>query len=214
MPTNATFLAHMLSLGIRRSDLIVCYDQGPPTAARAWYTFLAFGAPCVKVLDGGLSAWKSHGFPVAQGCDKFASAPEDGMNFARNDNFLADLRFMNETVPKVLSNQVEHYILDARSSERFLGAVDEPMPGIRLGCISGAINVPYSEILQPGQDGNTRMLSVEELKEYFDSKGIDLRKPITVYSGTGLTACAVLLALYRLGARQLRLYDGSWSEYV
>eukprot|EP00479_Gromia_sphaerica_P004750 TRINITY_DN15608_c0_g1_i1.p1 TRINITY_DN15608_c0_g1~~TRINITY_DN15608_c0_g1_i1.p1 ORF type:complete len:61 (-),score=5.19 TRINITY_DN15608_c0_g1_i1:238-420(-) len=53
---------------------------------------------------------------------------------------------MDITTPKEDEQKV--LILDSRSQKRFSGEVSEPGPVKRLGHMPGAINIPYTELLQ------------------------------------------------------------------
>ena len=52
-----------------------------------------------------------------------------------------------------------------------------------------------------------------QLRAHFGNAGVDLAARIVASCGSGLTACAVLLALDVAGASQTALYDGSWTEW-
>ncbi|MNJ68804.1 3-mercaptopyruvate sulfurtransferase [compost metagenome] len=39
-------------------------------------------------------------------------------------------------------------------------------------------------------------------------------KEVIVYCGSGVSACPNVLALYRLGYDQVKLYAGSWSDWI
>ncbi len=43
--------------------------------------------------------------------------------------------------------------------------------------------------------------------------GLDLGRPMVATCGTGVTACAVVLALEVLGVPNASVYDGSWTEW-
>jgi thiosulfate/3-mercaptopyruvate sulfurtransferase len=60
-------------------------------------------------------------------------------------------------------------------------------------------------------DGALR--SEEELRALFAGAGIDPSAPITASCGTGVTACVLVLALAKLNAPTVAVYDGSWSEW-
>ena len=42
---------------------------------------------------------------------------------------------------------------------------------------------------------------------------LDLTRPIVASCGSGVTACAVVLALDVLGVSNTAVYDGSWTEW-
>src|ERR1700739_1924487 len=67
-PDEAQFGRDIAALGISAGDTVVAYDSGGWVAApRAWWMFLAFGHPNVKVLDGGLKKWLREGRPTHSG---------------------------------------------------------------------------------------------------------------------------------------------------
>jgi thiosulfate/3-mercaptopyruvate sulfurtransferase len=100
-------------------------------------------------------------------------------------------------------------VVDARSPGRFSAEEAEPRAGVRGGHIPGARNVHYATLV----DGDGLLLPAEALQARFAAAGMQLDGPITASCGTGITACAVLLALDVAGARQTALYDGSWTEW-
>ena len=65
LPEREEFQEVMRSAGVRRSGLVVVYDDADATAAaRAWWTLRYFGHDRVRVLDGGYHAWVEAGRPV------------------------------------------------------------------------------------------------------------------------------------------------------
>src|SRR5580693_6469874 len=67
-PDATQFARDVSALGISSDDTVVAYDAGGWVAApRAWWMFLSFGHPNVKVLDGGLQKWRAEGRTVDAG---------------------------------------------------------------------------------------------------------------------------------------------------
>jgi thiosulfate/3-mercaptopyruvate sulfurtransferase len=202
-PSAEQFARDVSALGISSGDTVVAYDSGGWVAApRAWWMFLSFGHPEVKVLDGGLRKWVSEGRPTESG----QVSPKAGKFQARLDsNFVRS----KQQLLKNLETKGEQ-LVDARPRPRFEGTVAEPWPGRRSGHIPGSRNVPYAELF----DADTgAMKSLEELRRAFTGAGVDLAKPIVTTCGSGVSALVLTLALYRLGARGTALYDGSWAEW-
>ena len=191
----------MSALGVGDGMTIVIYEQdGVFSAPRAWWMLRSFGAAEVYVLDGGLQAWMEAGLPTEAGPVQRAPA-----------RFSASLR--SEAVKdfaQVQAKLVEgDQILDARSAGRFSGAAPEPRPGIRSGHMPGAVSLPFTELVEGG-----RLKEVARLREIFESKGVDLARPITTTCGSGVTAAVLALGLALVGVEQVSLYDGSWAEYA
>jgi thiosulfate/3-mercaptopyruvate sulfurtransferase len=47
----------------------------------------------------------------------------------------------------------------------------------------------------------------------FEAAGADVSKRTITTCGSGVTAAILMLALERLGNKDVSLYDGSWSEW-
>ncbi|WP_179277347.1 2-dehydropantoate 2-reductase N-terminal domain-containing protein [Actinoplanes regularis] len=68
LPSPRRLQAAARRWGIRRDTTVVVYDDnGGPAAARAWWLLRWAGVPDVRVLDGGLAAWRDAGFAEAAG---------------------------------------------------------------------------------------------------------------------------------------------------
>jgi thiosulfate/3-mercaptopyruvate sulfurtransferase len=201
LPTPGAFSRSMSALGISDSMAIVVYEQeGVFSSPRAWWTLKTFGAQNVYLLDGGLRAWIEAGLATQAG-----SVPRAPAVFhARLDqNAVKDFSQMQQIIAR------HGQILDARSADRFAGALPEPRPGITSGHMPGATSIPFTELVEEG-----RLKPVEELRHIFAAKGVDLQQPITTTCGSGVTAAVLALGLEVIGAEQVSLYDGSWAEYA
>ena len=202
-PSAEQFGRDVGALGIGNADTVVVYDSGSWVAApRVWWMFLSYGHLNVRVLDGGLKKWRAEGRKV-----------ESGEVKARPATFKASydpkrVRSLGQMIANVESKAEQ--VIDARAAERFEGRAAEPRPGIRSGHIPGARNVPYNKLF----DGATgAMKPLEELRKAFSGAGVKLDAPIVTSCGSGVSAGALTIALYRLGVIDSALYDGSWSEW-
>ena len=68
--------------------------------------------------------------------------------------------------------------------------------------------MPASEVTANGQ-----LKSADELRELFAKAGVDVARPIVTSCGSGVTASTVALALAIAGAKDVAVYDGSWTEW-
>jgi thiosulfate/3-mercaptopyruvate sulfurtransferase len=201
LPTPEAFSRNMSALGVGDQMRIVVYEQeGVFSAPRAWWMLRTFGAQNVYILEGGLPAWIEAGLPAQAGYVERAAATFR----ARFDRHaVKDFAEIQHMIAK------HEQILDARSSGRFTGVLPEPRPGINSGYMPGAINTPFTELVENG-----RLKPVEKLREYFTAKGVNLEHPITTTCGSGVTAAVIALSLEVAGAKNVSLYDGSWAEYA
>jgi thiosulfate/3-mercaptopyruvate sulfurtransferase len=202
-PSAEQFARDVAALGISSGDTVIAYDSGSWVAApRAWWMFLSFGHPNVKVLDGGLQKWLREGRPTHSG----KVTPKPGKFQARLDPGF--IRSQAQLVGNLQTHAEQ--LVDARPKPRFEGSVAEAWPGRRSGHIPGSRSVPYAGLF----DATTgAMKSLDELRKAFIGAGLDLAKPIVTTCGSGVSALVLTLALYRLGVRGTALYDGSWAEW-
>ena len=202
LPSEAKFASRMQSLGLRDGQRFVVYDNSPlHSAARGWWMLKAFGAHYVALLDGGLQKWKAEGRPLERGREPrrhghFTASLDRGA--------VADKAFVGGLVAAG-----SHAIVDARPPERFAGTGPEPRPGLAAGHIPGACNVPQATLFNPDNSWKRG----DALRAAFEAAGVDLAKPMVTTCGSGVTAAVLAFGAHLIGKEDVRLYDGSWSEW-
>jgi thiosulfate/3-mercaptopyruvate sulfurtransferase len=202
LPNADAFAAAAGALGLSEGDTIVVYDgMGLFTAPRVWWTLKVFGAKDVRVLDGGLPAWKRAGFLTEAGEAKPKPAkftPRFSAEMVRSfDQLRAHLAAKDATV------------VDARSTARFRGQAPEPRSGLASGHMPGARNLPYDTLA----DEQGRLRPPDAIRQLFQDAGVDLSSPVVTSCGSGVTAAVLLFALASIGKSDVALYDGSWTEW-
>lgn len=205
IPSAEVFQETMRALGLRQDQQIVVYDNSPfLSSARAWWMLRYFGHLPVAVLDGGLRAWREAGGELTSAVPALTYG-----SFTASAPVQADVITFAELEGAVRAGTAEQ-IIDARAADRFAGEAAEPRPGLRAGHIPGSLNLPIGDIL----DSKTgRLKSADELAALFAAAGLTMDKPAVTTCGSGVTAAGLTLALAILGKTDIRLYDGSWSEW-
>jgi thiosulfate/3-mercaptopyruvate sulfurtransferase len=184
--------------GIRDGDAVVAYDAtGGLAAARGWWLLRWGGLPDVRLLDGGLDAWRRAGGPVEPG--DVVPEPGDVMLTGGGMPVLT----IDEAASLPASGGV---LLDARAGERYRGEVEPIDP--RAGHVPGATSAPTTENL--AADGTFRPPG--ELAERFDTLGVRPGGDVAVYCGSGVTAAHEVAALAAAGI-EAALWPGSWSQW-
>lgn len=197
-PTVERFQAAARALGARPESTVVVYDAGNGAfAARLWWLFRAYGHHDVAVLDGGLAAWRAAGLPLEPG----ETDHEQGTLVAVADESLwADKPEVERIVAGAPGTLVS--ALPPDNPEQDIGFRGRP------GRIPGSVTVPAGSLLA---DDNT-LRPEPDLREAFASA--DTGEPVVVYCGGGISASLDALALTRLGAQHVRVYDGSLNEWA
>jgi thiosulfate/3-mercaptopyruvate sulfurtransferase len=201
LPSAEQFAKQVGALGIGDGMTIVIYDgAGLGGSPRVWWTFRAFGAEQVFILDGGLPKWKAEGRPSESGA---VTRTPKTFTAKFNRQMVASV----DDVQKVLLDKTAQ-VVDARPADRFRGEAPEPRPGLRGGHMPGAFSVPSTTVVQNG-----RLAPLETLRAAFAAGKVDLDQPTVTSCGSGVTAAILWLALDALGKQPKALYDGSWSEW-
>lgn len=206
MPSAETFADYVGSLGISADDHVIIYGQenvamGP---CRVLWMFHHFGHQNISLLNASLHHWRISNFPVNKGP---AKSPE---NIKYHVNAERDV-FTNLPEMRQAVENLTHVIVDARPEERFSGTLPEPREGLRSGHMPGALNIPAGQLLDPETGG---LLAPSAINEIFNVHGdLSTRKPVITSCGSGVTACVLSLGLNMAGREDVKVYDGSWSEW-
>jgi thiosulfate/3-mercaptopyruvate sulfurtransferase len=200
LPSGRSLEAAARQWGIRQGDVVVVYDDwNRAGSARAWWVLTAAGLEKVRILDGGLSAWRSAG----RGLQTGPVNPQPGNVTVPHDDLYAGSR---PTLTAEQSGAGTVTLLDARAPERFRGDV-EPLDPV-AGHIPGAKNLPSGAVLA----GDGTFVGDLALTQLLSDRGVDRDGNVGVYCGSGVTATITIAALAAVG-RDAALYPGSWSEW-
>ena len=198
LPDPAVLEAALRACGVDDGDELVVYDQETSLgSARAWWVLRWAGHPTVRVLDGGLAAWRRAGLPVTADVPR----PAAGSVTVRPGS-----------VPVLDAGSAAEMaragvLLDVRTPERYRGA-SEPIDRV-AGHVPGAVNLPMAEVV--ADDGT--FLPPEEVRRRAAAVGVHRDTPVGTMCGSGVTAAQMSLALASAGIDSIP-YVGSWSEWI
>jgi len=202
-PNQELFTQEAQKLGINSDSIIVLYDnQGIYSSPRAWWIFKAMGFENAVVLDGGLPQWLlENRTTVPDMSEEYTK--QGNINGIYQPKLVCDSSYV---VEKITNGEVA--VVDARSSARFLGTINEPRKGIRSGHIPTSVNLPFAEVLD-----THCFKSPSQLADIFSNMLAGKNNEIIFTCGSGITACIIMLAAIIAGYQHTILYDGSWSEW-
>jgi thiosulfate/3-mercaptopyruvate sulfurtransferase len=191
---------HVLELrGVSDSKEVVFYEHNSGMRAARGLWFLEFyGHPNAKMLDGGFSAWKATGGPIATD----ASAPKAAsLKISERRDVLATADDVLQSLHKK-----DTVMLDTRSEGEYFGT---NVRAARGGAIPGAIHIEWTDNLDA--DGKFKDNAV--LRALYEKAGITPDKEVISYCQGGYRAAHSYVALRLLGYPRVRNYIGSWKEW-
>ena len=201
LPDAAQLTGTLSRAGIGNDTVVVAYDdQGGAMASRLWWLLKYLGHAKVYVLDESFTAWVNAGRPVTAEI----RTPEPAQFLATvQHNRLIE---MDEVREKLEEDGVK--LIDSRDGARYRGEV-EPIDK-KAGHIPGAKNLFWGE----GRTADGTWKSQEEHVARFEQAGLAKDDEIIVYCGSGVTATPNVMALEEAGYKRVRLYAGSWSDWI
>jgi thiosulfate/3-mercaptopyruvate sulfurtransferase len=194
--------------GIDDDSTIVLYgDNNNWFSAWGAWIFNIYGAPDVRILDGGRAKWE------AEGRELSLSTPSSAAGAFTAVEPDLDLRAFLPDVLSIVEGESNKALIDIRSPAEFEGTIFAPEGfqelAIRAGHIPTAVNVPWARAVE--EDGTFK--SVDELRELYAAVGVDGSKPVVVYCRIGERASHTWFVLSQILGYDVALYDGSWTEW-
>jgi thiosulfate/3-mercaptopyruvate sulfurtransferase len=210
MPTPRAQMERLLGrLGIGpRNTLVIYSDQCDHT--HLWWILAYYGFPLsqLKLLDGGLEAWKRKGYPTQLTSPRPQPTtfkfPAPGRKF-----LLAGL----DQVKAALSSP-DSLVLDVRPRDLYLGERTKE-GAARRGHIPGAVWIYWREArVKEGPDKGCWQ-SAPEIRRLYESRGVTPDRDLYLYGHTDLCATYTLVSLYLAGypLDKLHVYAGSWIQW-
>jgi len=207
-PASAVFADRLGGAGISNKTTVVLCGVPVQFGTYAWWVFKYLGHRDVRLLDGGMTKWTQESHPLT--CDVPDFAPAD----YRANTAIDRMRATRDDVLRELENP-GITIIDHRSIEEYSGARVSP-PGMddvgaeRSGRIPGAVHLPYMTLLN--EDDTFK--SPSELRQLIQLVLPDEESPAISYCRLSHRATLAYFAMTEiLGYRNLRVYDGSWTEW-
>ncbi len=193
LPAPEALRAVFERLGVSGSSRVILYGD-TLAATRAFFTLDYLGHTGAALLDGGLEKWRAEGRPltadvpsVKPGVFNVKPRPEVVVTFEQ-------MRKLSEAAQQPGSGVV---IIDSRSPEV---AAKGRIPGAK---------VVYWADAQRGRDDPT-LKAAEDIARLY---GLDALKTVVTYCNSGVQATHGYFVLRYLGYDDVRMYDGSFSEW-
>jgi thiosulfate/3-mercaptopyruvate sulfurtransferase len=192
------------NLGIKTDDTIIVYDDnGLCEASRLWWILQNYDFKNIKMLHGGISAWKLNNGKVT------TDLPEVNPSvFRLTENPSMKYYVSKEELREALSKDV--LILDTRTEDEFSGQ-RQKKGAFKSGRLPNSIHIDWAEAVN--YNGDMRIKPLQELENIYKKLNIKKDDPIIVYCHSGVRSAHTTFVLTQLlGYKNVKNYDGSWTE--
>ena len=187
------------SWGLRKDRPVIVYDKGHGLfAGRAWWILRWAGIQDVRILDGGLRAWREEELPTMTGPGNIAMQ--------------SDVVVMAGNMPTATIDDVKSHtgmLIDVREPSRYAGRRENL--DLKAGHIPGSVNLPVRALIH--RDRSYR--SKDQVLAACEAAGItaeDLAGAI-IYSGSGNHSALAIAILEWAGLPVPRHYVSGWSQW-
>ena len=197
-------------VGISHENTVVLYGEPVQYGTYALWSMIMAGHPDIKLLDGGRMRWMSQELPSTN------KLPEISKTEYKVQPPAQEMRLGRDDILKNLNND-NRFLLDVRTPEEYsgervmeYGQFDHGAE--RGGRIPGAKHLFFKELI----NNDDTFKEAHEIKARLDNVGASLEKfnEIVVYCRLSHRATLVWTAMtYILGYTNVRIYDGSWTEW-
>jgi thiosulfate/3-mercaptopyruvate sulfurtransferase len=195
---------------IREGDTIVLYGGLIQFATYAFWVLKMNGHPDVRMLDGSRRKWLAEGRPLEVEPPRTEPAeyrpqPADQSSRVGRDDVRAHL------------DALGRLLLDVRTPEEYAGERVGVAPGPdhgaeRSGRIPGSVHLFFRELLN--EDDTFR--DEQALRKALDGVGVTAgsgRETVVYCRLSHRATLAWFVMRYLLGFEDVRVYDGSWTEW-
>ncbi|MEY8346726.1 sulfurtransferase [Bacillus cereus] len=200
LPTIQDFAEKLSQAGIDEHTTVVAYDsQAGAMASRLWWLLTYVGHQKVYVLNGGFPLWKESGLPTTT---EIPTIERKEFTPGVQDNMLVTM----EDVKEKIRTNADITLIDSREPKRYAGieeAVDHT---------AGHIPTAENYFWKAGITAEGKFNDKTNQENRFQH--LNKEKETIVYCGSGVTACPNILALQIAGFRNVKLYAGSWSDWI
>ena len=168
--------ALLIRAGVDKDRLHLIYATGESlpndeilSASMVAYVLEKYGVKEIRIVDGGLPAWKAAKLPVTQ---EYFGNPKGSLPEKGNPEIALN-------VAEVLKRKATAVLVDARPHNEYVGDDDI---WLRKGHIPGAISFHWARLM--AKDNTHQFLPFKTVQAELEAAGLTADKEILVYCGT------------------------------
>lgn len=203
-----TIKKNLLSLGITADTRVILYGEAGIDAARAAVAMMAVGVKDVRIINGGLHAWKAAGYPTERGEVEPVAAKDFGGAVARPELVI------QEADAKRILAAPDAELVSIRTWSEYVGETTGYSYIKPKGRIKGAVwghagKDAYN--MDDFRNPDQTMRDYHEIEAFWKDWGITPDKEVSFFCGTGWRASETLIYAIAMGYKKASLFDDGWN---
>lgn len=192
-------------LGISNNDTIIIYDDNALCdPSRLWWLLQNYDFTKVRLFHGGITAWEakkgaiSTEVPIVKKTSFRLTKTPSMRLYGSKDEMLAAV--FNKSI-----------ILDARTTDEYTGKIQKK-GAAKAGRIPNSKLIDWADAVN--FDGDKKLKSKEELEKMYSALIDSKTDTVIVYCHSGVRSAHTTFVLTEiLGYKNVKNYDGSWTEW-
>jgi len=193
------------NLGIQTEDTVIIYDDnGLCDSARLWWLLQNYDFSNVKLLHGGIEAWKEYDGVIST---ILPSVEQTEFKLTKTPSL--KYHISKDEMQQAL--KIGTAVLDTRNRDEYSGK-RQKIGAAKGGRIPKSINIDWVEAID--YDGDKKFRSLQELSSIYSQLNIEKNEPIIVYCHSGVRSAHTTFVLTQLlDYKNVKNFDGSWIEW-
>lgn len=216
------------SLGIRHDTTVVIYGRfsspvyeeerfpgksaGHLGALRCAAIMLYAGVEDIRILNGGITSWKTEGYELSRDTNEPKAIDNFGIQIPAHPEYMIDTPEAKELLAaddgELVSIRSWKEFIGERSGYHYIekkGRIPEAIFG---NCGSDAYH------MENYRNFDHTMREWHEIEESWKEGGIHKDKRLAFYCGTGWRGSEAFMNAYLMGWPNIAVYDGGWYEWI
>lgn len=202
----------ILSMGVDKDTTVIFYGDDVSGTSRIAFAYLWAGVENVKVLNGGINAWKAAGLELETKVNNPTPVTAFGAKVPVHPEYILSI----DEVSKKLKEDNKFKLVSIRSYDEFTGKTSGytyiPKAGEPEGAVWGkGGSDPYHMEDYTNDDGT--VIDMDQMLDLWKDLQFTDKDNLSFYCGTGWRATIPFLIMYENGYTNISLYDGGWFQW-
>lgn len=196
--------------GFNVNDTVIVTGEASMASYRVASVLRYMGISDVRVLNGGLAAWKSAGYEVETSSNKPVASKDFGAVIPANPNVIDTIAEAKE----LLKNPNEATLVDNRTWDEHIGKISGYSYYEKKGRVPGSVfayaGKTDSNSLDYYRNIDNTMRNSDEILKMWKDCGIDTSKHLSFMCGSGWRVAEVYTYADVMGIEKISIFSDGW----